>query len=203
MPLQLYDKEETLDACLSVFARHGYDNTSTAMLAEAAGVSKALLFHHFRTKKNLYLCVLDRCFEKGRAEMGFDALLEQENFFDAKEKFSAVKFDFYLRNHDLYKFVSDAFWATPHDVKTEITERYGALIANKDQEWERLFDTVPLKAGVDREEAFRLVMLVLDYCDDKFLAELPVDGELNEAHFRSFLDERNRLLAMVRFGIEK
>ena len=36
MPLQLYDKEKILDTCLTVFARHGYENTSVAMLAEAA-----------------------------------------------------------------------------------------------------------------------------------------------------------------------
>ncbi|TWL86384.1 hypothetical protein [Bacillus licheniformis] len=34
MPLQLYEKEQILDACLEVFARHGFAKTSTGMLAE-------------------------------------------------------------------------------------------------------------------------------------------------------------------------
>lgn len=51
MPLQLYEKEQILDACLEIFARHGYAKTSTGMLAEAAGISKALIFHHFKSKK--------------------------------------------------------------------------------------------------------------------------------------------------------
>jgi len=46
------------------------------MLAEAAGISKALIFHHFNSKKELYLNVLDRCFKKGRIETGFGALLK-------------------------------------------------------------------------------------------------------------------------------
>lgn len=64
MPLKLYEKQKILDACFLVFARQGYATTSTAMLAEAAGISKALIFHHFKSKKELYIRVLGRCFEE-------------------------------------------------------------------------------------------------------------------------------------------
>lgn len=37
-----------------LFARHGYAGTSMADIAEAAGVSKATVFHHFRNKRALY-----------------------------------------------------------------------------------------------------------------------------------------------------
>jgi TetR/AcrR family transcriptional regulator len=50
------------------------------MLAEAAGISKALIFHHFKSKKELYFCVLDRCIEKVKAELRFDDLPEYEDF---------------------------------------------------------------------------------------------------------------------------
>lgn len=68
MPLQLYDKEKIIHACFNVFAQHGYANTSTTMLAEAAGISKALIFHHFKAKKDLYLNVLDRCIKKQKGQ---------------------------------------------------------------------------------------------------------------------------------------
>lgn len=202
LPLHLYDKEQILDACLTVFARYGYENTSTAMLAEAAGVSKALLFHHFKSKKELYLSVLDRCFAKGRIEMGFDTLLEHQDFFAAKEKFTIIKFDYYKKNPESDKFVREAFYATPDELEAEIKEKYGTLIANKDKEWERLFERVPLREGVDREQAFKLVMLTLDYFDNKYLAELADDGDLEETYLRSFLAERSSYLSMIRYGIE-
>jgi TetR/AcrR family transcriptional regulator len=37
-----------------LFAQHGYAGTSMADVAEAAGVSKATVFHHFRSKRALY-----------------------------------------------------------------------------------------------------------------------------------------------------
>lgn len=203
MPLQLYDKEQILDACLAVFARHGYKNTSTGMLAEAAGVSKALIFHHFKSKKELYLSVLDRCFEKGRIEMGFDNLLEHQNFFEAKEKFSIIKFDYYKKNPDLYKVVREAFFAPPDELKEDIIEKYGALITNKDKEWERLFERIPLREGVDCGQAFKLVMFILDYFDNKYISELADNDDLDEKYLRSFLEERNSFLSMIRYGIEK
>lgn len=203
MPLQLYNKEQILDACLAVFARHRYESTTTALLAEAAGVSKALLFHHFKSKKSLYLNILDHCFAKGRIEMGFDRLPEYQDFFAAKEEFSITKFDYYMKNPDVYKFVQEAFFATPNELKVEIAKKYGALITDKDREWERLFAKVPLRTGVDRGQAFNLVMLVLDYFDDKYLSELAADGVLDETYLKSFLAERNSFLAMVRHGIEQ
>ena len=203
MPLKIYDKEKILDACFNVFATHGYAKTSTTMMAEAAGISKALIFHHFKSKKDLYLSVLDRCFEKGRIDMGFDTLQENQDFFEAKEKLSVIKFHYYKRNPDLMKIIIEAFYETPGELKTEIQNKYGKLLADSEKEWKRLFEKVPLREGVDREQAFRLVMITLNYFDNKYLSDLEKNNDLGETYLRDFLDERNSFLSMIRFGIEK
>src|SRR5260370_14825487 len=41
-------------AAVPLFARKGFTGTTTKELAEAAGISEALLFRHFPSKKNLY-----------------------------------------------------------------------------------------------------------------------------------------------------
>ena len=86
MPIQLYEKEQILEACLAVFAEHGYANTTTAMLAEAAGISKALIFHHFGSKKDLYLALVAQCIENGRAALGIATFDEYRglDFFAAR-----------------------------------------------------------------------------------------------------------------------
>ncbi len=203
MPLQLYDKEKILDACFNVFARYGYANTSTTMLAEAAGISKALIFHHFKNKKGLYLNVLDRCIEKGSIEMGFDTLSEDQDFFEHKEKISIIKFHYYKKNPDLVRIMREAFFETPNELKTEIQDKYGTLIAKKNKELKRLFEKFPLKEGVNRDQAFKLIMITLDYFENKYLTELTDDNELDETYLQSFLDERNRFLDMIRYGIQE
>ncbi|HYE82062.1 MAG TPA: TetR/AcrR family transcriptional regulator [Clostridia bacterium] len=203
MPLQLYDKEKILDACLSVFARYGYENTSVAMLAEAAGISKALIFHHFKSKKELYLNILDQCFEKGRMELGVDVLPEARDFFEAREKFSIIKFEYYKRNPDVYKLAKEAFYATPEELKAEIEEKYGAMIANKDEVWEQLFEKVPLREGVNRAQAYELVMLIMDYFEKKYFSDWMNEYNLDDEYLKRFIKERNSFFAMIRYGIEK
>lgn len=47
-----------LAAAEALFAEHGYDRVSINRIAAAAAVSKANVFHHFRSKKELYLAVV-------------------------------------------------------------------------------------------------------------------------------------------------
>lgn len=203
MPAKLYDKEQILDACLAVFARHGYEKTSTVMLAEAAGISRSLIFHHFKSKKDLYLSLLDRCFEKGSIEISFDNILEQGDFFEVKEKISNIKFNYYRKNPELYKVIMEAFYNTPEELKMEICEKYGKLINKRDEVMELLFEKVPLRKGVDRKQAFEIIKITLDYFENKYLSDLVEDKELNKTYFQNFIEERNGFFDMIRYGIQK
>ena len=52
-------REAILDAALQVFARRGYHAASIDDIAQAAGVSKALIYEHFESKHQLHLSLLD------------------------------------------------------------------------------------------------------------------------------------------------
>jgi len=47
-----------LDAAVHLFSVHGYDGVSMRRIAEAAGVSKANIYHHFASKEALYFAIL-------------------------------------------------------------------------------------------------------------------------------------------------
>jgi len=48
-------KEAITQAARELFAEKGFDGTSTAEIAERAGVANGTVFHHFKTKENLLL----------------------------------------------------------------------------------------------------------------------------------------------------
>jgi AcrR family transcriptional regulator len=52
-------REQLIDVAVSVFARHGYHSTSMNDVAEAAGVTKPVLYQHFASKRDLYLALLE------------------------------------------------------------------------------------------------------------------------------------------------
>jgi AcrR family transcriptional regulator len=53
-------REAILDSALEVFARHGYHAASIDDIARVAGVSKALIYEHFPSKRDLHAALLER-----------------------------------------------------------------------------------------------------------------------------------------------
>jgi AcrR family transcriptional regulator len=51
-------RQQLLDVALEVFGEHGFHPTSMNDVAEAAGVTKPVLYQHFRSKRDLYREVL-------------------------------------------------------------------------------------------------------------------------------------------------
>ena len=51
-------REQILDVSVEVFARNGFHSTSMNDVAEAAGVTKPVLYQHFDSKRDLYLALL-------------------------------------------------------------------------------------------------------------------------------------------------
>lgn len=51
-------RERILEAAERLFAERGFDRTSTARIAAAAGVPHGLIFYHFKTKMDLLLAVV-------------------------------------------------------------------------------------------------------------------------------------------------
>jgi AcrR family transcriptional regulator len=52
-------RRQLLDVAKKLFAQNGYRNTTTANIAKAANVTEPILYRHFRSKKNLFLEVIN------------------------------------------------------------------------------------------------------------------------------------------------
>jgi AcrR family transcriptional regulator len=55
-------REEIVEIAFRQFAEGGYRGTSTEAIAKEAGISQPYLFRLFRTKKELFLACVDRCY---------------------------------------------------------------------------------------------------------------------------------------------
>jgi AcrR family transcriptional regulator len=59
-------REEILRIAIARFAIGGYHGTSTESIAREAGISQPYLFRLFRTKKELFIASVERCFRETR-----------------------------------------------------------------------------------------------------------------------------------------
>lgn len=86
-----------LRAAADLFAQQGYDCVSMNAIAERAGVSKANIFHHFKSKNDLYIEVLREACRESREEL--EALdLDQGNVGECLKSYAANHLTAMLRN---------------------------------------------------------------------------------------------------------
>jgi AcrR family transcriptional regulator len=64
-------KARIVDAAAALFAEHGVGGTSLQMMADAIGVTKAAVYHQFKTKDEIVIAVADA--EMARLEAAIDA----------------------------------------------------------------------------------------------------------------------------------
>jgi len=51
---------QIMEAAKELFARQGFEGTTTRQIAEAARVNEAIIFRHFSSKEDLYWAIIDR-----------------------------------------------------------------------------------------------------------------------------------------------
>jgi TetR/AcrR family transcriptional regulator len=69
MPEPLSSREKILDVAEALFARRGFMGVGLRELADATGLGKSSLFHHFRGKAALYCVVVGRALERIEAAL--------------------------------------------------------------------------------------------------------------------------------------
>ncbi len=79
---------QILDVACRLFARKGYNGTTTREIANGAGVNEALIFRHFCSKHELYWAVLDRSTHGTQGAAAMEAQLNASE--DLKEVFADI-----------------------------------------------------------------------------------------------------------------
>jgi AcrR family transcriptional regulator len=127
-------RRQLLDVALTVFAGRGFHQTSMNDVAEAAGVTKPVLYQHFRSKRALYLELLEDVGERlresiGKATSGADGPRHQ-----VAAGFRAY-FHFVAANEDAFKVLfgggsrrDDEFAEAVQRVEAGIADTVGGLI---------------------------------------------------------------------------
>jgi len=91
-------KQQILDVSARLFARKGFQGTTTREIAQRARVNEAILFRHFPTKESLYWAVIDDRCTRSRRRESLQATLDL-NASDY-EIFRAIAEDILRRNQD-------------------------------------------------------------------------------------------------------
>src|SRR5512136_2108011 len=101
-----------MTAAIAVFARKGYAATSVREIVEAAGVTKPVLYYHFKSKEGIYLETLRE------AAQEFETLIESlapgEEPADVQlKRFCSAVYDLMLKRLDLLRLMHSILYGPP------------------------------------------------------------------------------------------
>jgi AcrR family transcriptional regulator len=72
-------RDRIIDAAMLVFRRHGFRRSSIEQAAEAAGLTRQALYHHFKSKEALFRAVIERLHENAlSAEIAAGSVTEKQ-----------------------------------------------------------------------------------------------------------------------------
>ena len=124
-------RDQILRVAVSLFSNHGFRGTTTKEIAQAAGVSEAMVFRHFATKEELYAAILDHKACKGSFEpevMASEAIKRKDdrgvfeslalgalNHHDEDPEFQRLLLHSALEKHKLAEMFFDGFVRKVYD----------------------------------------------------------------------------------------
>ena len=111
-----------INGAMKCFSIHGYEKASMADIAKEAGVSKALLFHYFETKKKLFLYLWNLTAEKTRESLVTSDVEGDKDFFSAMEKGLKAKMDLARSWPWMAIFAVKAWYEDDPEVSPDITK---------------------------------------------------------------------------------
>ena len=117
-------QQAVLSSGYRVFSRNSYKNSPMSRIAAEAGISKSLLFHYFRNKKELYLFLWEKCAEMTIRVLTEYGCYEQAGLFESIERGMRAKMEIIRRHPDMTNFTIRAFYEKDTEICAAVQESY-------------------------------------------------------------------------------
>jgi AcrR family transcriptional regulator len=195
-------KKRILDAAIEEFAINGYDKASTNSIVKKADISKGILFHYFKSKKNLFLYIFDYCMTNLTDKYYSVRENDPRDIFERFLWNSVRKIKIINEEPLMNRLVFSAISNMPESLKQELTERYNTYYAKEMPRFFGDIDTSKFRKGIDSQKAIELIMMCTDGISNKYLQKYKntsVDEVFNNVE--SIMEEYNEYMEILKFGI--
>lgn len=171
-------KELIIRVAMEEFVTNGYEKASTDTITRRAGISKGILFHYFKSKKNLYLYLVSYARDKiTNHVMEGLRTIQSDDFFERIKQIVLIKQHVtakYLRESQL---IADAFTHPPKAVEKEMEEiwkehykTYGEEFMLQHVYLKELIQIEKLRDGVSVEKVINMTKFIVEQLTNKYIS---------------------------------
>lgn len=172
-------QERILNAALKEFAQKGFENASTNEMVKEAGISKGLLFHYFKNKKELYLFLYDHFVEILMKEFYEELNLEETDIFARLKNLMLLKSRLIIRHPEIFNFMVKAKLETSDEVREHLTQSSKDMLQSSYATIFQNIDYSKFKEGTDIQKAINIIFWTLEGLSNKTIEQLKLSNETN------------------------
>lgn len=170
-------RQRIINAGYRIFSRNSYKKSPVGEIAAEAGISKSLLFHYFRNKKELYFFLWEEASSFTLRILQEEACYEPDDLFEMMERGIKAKFRIMKTYPDLTAFVMKAFYEKEPEISSYVHESYNHHIKGKAAEAFAKVNTENFREGLDMELMYREMYWTSEGYLWEEMQKGPVDAE--------------------------
>ncbi len=160
--LPIEKQQRILDAAYQVFSKSSYKGASMSEIASNAGISKALLFHYFTNKKELYLYLWNHALELTRKAVSDYRVLETDDFFEMLHRSLLAKCSVMEKYPYISAFSLNAYYEQYPEIKEAIGESFAQASQTSEELVLATINTSALRRDIDEKAMYEEIFYAMD-----------------------------------------
>lgn len=146
-----------MNAALREFASKGFDAASTNVIAKESRISKPLMFHYVKNKKDFFLFLYDYCLDILDREY-FDQIdVKEKDIFERLRQTCLFKIQVIQKYPWIYDFIRVAVLTDSEVVKDDLKKRRKMVETNSFERFYGDIDTSSFRSELDIDKAKKLI----------------------------------------------
>lgn len=173
--LSLEKQRRIINAAYKVFSQNSYKKAPMSEIADEGGISKALLFHYFTNKCELYMFLWNNSIEQIQKASSEYQVTDTTDFFEMLHrsllaKCSVIRFYPYL-----YQFAANAYYEQEPQIKSNIQDNYYLVSKNSEDILWNMINVSELRQDID----VKLMYQEIVWTSDGYLRQMMFSGQLD------------------------
>ena len=168
-------QQAIINAGYRVFSQNSYKKSPMSEIADAAGISKSLLFHYFLNKKELYMFLWDNCAKTTVQYLTEYKCYEQKDLFEMMYRGMQAKMEIIRKYPDMARFVIKAYYEKDPAVCDDIRQSYQKLLNMKSKATLMKLEPEKFMPGLNLQMMYREMF----WAAEGYLWEKVQQGSLN------------------------
>lgn len=170
-------KKKTLAAAIELFSQKGYNGTSTAQIANRAGISQATIFKYFKTKSDLLTEIMQPMIPELKKAF-LPQLKAHTNLEEAVHFIVQDRFQFLVQNAELIKILIQECLVNAELRQALLANIESAVTTDFADYWQILKENNPQLSNLSPLEVARInIGPLFAYFAQRFILNIPSSAE--------------------------